>query len=286
MRVCVHARGQGADLAFVFCEPSAATAIKSYSPEVIVIPYARRRLLAGRCAGLLADPRSTRTSCHRRTTDAADVQSYFSRLHVLVVGPGLGRDPAVQARVTETLREACKAQLPLIIDGVRRCRVPHLDPVPSSLTSADARLCPGRPGARREEPRHPARQPARHPDPERERVWSPLQSPGPWFNGSTRAGQRGRVNAGVRAGLATETGNLRLCCVQKVHEADGANPAVAARELAIALGNPTIVRKGAHDIITDGGPGTAGADSFALSPRPYPAPSPHPPPRCLTRPAA
>ena len=45
---------------------------------------------------------------------------------------------------------------------------------------------------------------------------------------------------------------------QGVHEADGADPLIAARAVAVALGHATVVRKGKHDIVTDGMDGTAG----------------------------
>jgi len=36
--VWVRGRRQGADLAFVFCQPDAAIPVKAYSPELIVVP--------------------------------------------------------------------------------------------------------------------------------------------------------------------------------------------------------------------------------------------------------
>lgn len=56
----------GSDLVFVFCTSSAAIPIKSYSPELIVIP--------------ILDSVDVETSLPR----------YLTGLHALVIGPGLG----------------------------------------------------------------------------------------------------------------------------------------------------------------------------------------------------
>jgi len=49
---------------------------------------------------------------------AADaVSRWFSRLDVLVVGPGLGRDPLVIRTVAEIIRRAREVNLPLVIDA-------------------------------------------------------------------------------------------------------------------------------------------------------------------------
>lgn len=76
----------GADMAHVFCSPSAATAIKAYSPELIVHP----------------------------TLDAA--LTCLPRLHVMVVGPGLGRD--VDAAWLPTLFGRIRERdLPVVVDA-------------------------------------------------------------------------------------------------------------------------------------------------------------------------
>ncbi len=41
----------GADMAYVICTPSAAAAIKSYSPELMVLPYLPERPLEQHDAG-------------------------------------------------------------------------------------------------------------------------------------------------------------------------------------------------------------------------------------------
>ncbi|XP_049958781.1 ATP-dependent (S)-NAD(P)H-hydrate dehydratase [Schistocerca serialis cubense] len=83
----------GCDLSHVFCCKEAAPVIKSYSPDLIVHP-------------VLDAP------------DAPDqVFPWLERLHVLVVGPGLGRNPKIldsTARIVEAWRSEKK---PLVVDA-------------------------------------------------------------------------------------------------------------------------------------------------------------------------
>lgn len=60
----------GADLSHVFCTRDAAPVIKSYSPELIVHP-------------LLDAPEA-----------GSKIEPWLDRLHVVLIGPGLGRDEA------------------------------------------------------------------------------------------------------------------------------------------------------------------------------------------------
>ncbi|XP_037945817.1 ATP-dependent (S)-NAD(P)H-hydrate dehydratase-like [Teleopsis dalmanni] len=83
----------GADLAHVFCSREAAACIKSYSPELIVHP--------------LLD-----------VDDALQkIEPWLERLHVLVVGPGLGRDPNICKTVINLINMCLKINKPLIIDA-------------------------------------------------------------------------------------------------------------------------------------------------------------------------
>ncbi|GBG30548.1 ATP-dependent S-NADPH-hydrate dehydratase [Hondaea fermentalgiana] len=82
----------GADLAFVLCEESAAVPIKSYTPEVIVLP----------------------TMSEANIDRAVDL---LPRVHVLVIGPGLGRDETTLKLTTKLIREAMGKDVPLVLDG-------------------------------------------------------------------------------------------------------------------------------------------------------------------------
>lgn len=83
----------GADLVHVFCAASAGPVIKSYSPELIVHP-------------ILDD-----------TNGIALIEQWLDRLHVLVIGPGLGRDESTLNTIT-TLVNICKSlKKPLLLDA-------------------------------------------------------------------------------------------------------------------------------------------------------------------------
>ncbi|KAH8280187.1 hypothetical protein KR054_009951 [Drosophila jambulina] len=83
----------GADLAHVFCHSNASTAIKSYSPDLIVHPVLD-------CA------------------DAVDkILPWLKRLHVIVFGPGLGREPKIIETATNLLKLCLNAQKPTVIDA-------------------------------------------------------------------------------------------------------------------------------------------------------------------------
>ncbi|XP_002132285.3 ATP-dependent (S)-NAD(P)H-hydrate dehydratase [Drosophila pseudoobscura] len=83
----------GADLSHVFCQANAAPVIKSYSPDLIVHPV---------------------LDC----LDAVDkIQPWLERLHVIVIGPGLGREPLILQTVTNVLKLCTKLQKPIVIDA-------------------------------------------------------------------------------------------------------------------------------------------------------------------------
>lgn len=94
----------GADLAYIFCSKEAATPIKSYSPELMVTAvYDTERI--------------------SRDTDAATdemvekVVNMFPRMHVLVVGPGLGRNPEVLEAAKRIIQRARAENIPTVIDA-------------------------------------------------------------------------------------------------------------------------------------------------------------------------
>lgn len=93
----------GADLSHVICEPQASQVIKSYSPNLMVHPYMRQ-------------------SHHAAPTESieevsARVISMLPRLHVLVIGPGLGRDPFMQETCARVIIEARRLEMPFVLDA-------------------------------------------------------------------------------------------------------------------------------------------------------------------------
>ncbi|CAG5101648.1 Similar to AAEL000673: ATP-dependent (S)-NAD(P)H-hydrate dehydratase (Aedes aegypti), partial [Cotesia congregata] len=83
----------GADLVHIFCTKDAATAIKSFSPEPIVHPL----------------------------LDHADairqIKPWLDRLHVILIGPGLGRDEKIFKIIAELISICRELKKPLILDA-------------------------------------------------------------------------------------------------------------------------------------------------------------------------
>lgn len=84
----------GSDLAYVFCSQDSALAIKSYSPEVIVLP-----VLSHEDNGL------------------SEITSFLPKLHSLVIGPGLGREESVEEMIVKLIPRVRERNIPVIIDA-------------------------------------------------------------------------------------------------------------------------------------------------------------------------
>ncbi|AEY95573.1 FACR055Wp [Eremothecium gossypii FDAG1] len=94
----------GSDLVHVLCEWNAATPIKAYSPDLMVHPHLRDSSSLAR--GL--EP----------ATEA--VRALVDRVHVLVLGPGLGRDPAMLrsvAGILEYVADKHEGGIPVVLDA-------------------------------------------------------------------------------------------------------------------------------------------------------------------------
>ncbi|RDX56402.1 Ribokinase-like protein [Lentinus brumalis] len=87
----------GADLSHVICSPTAANAIKSYSPDLIVHPILRED----------QTPEAVRPT----------LSSLLSRLHVLIVGPGLGREEYMQNFAKLAVNIAKEQGMYLVLDA-------------------------------------------------------------------------------------------------------------------------------------------------------------------------
>jgi len=104
----------GADLAYVFCAQEACLPIKSYSPELMVAPVYNA---AGFDA--LADDYEENDKTKKQIIDrmVQEVTSKMERLHVLVVGPGMGRCPLVCEATARIIEHAKKKKLALVLDA-------------------------------------------------------------------------------------------------------------------------------------------------------------------------
>ncbi|KAF8817404.1 YjeF domain-containing protein [Phlegmacium glaucopus] len=87
----------GADLSHVICSPTAAGAIKSYSPDLIVHPILDENLPSDKVK--------------------PELQSILSRLHVLIVGPGLGREPHMLSYAKTAVSMAKKQGMYVVLDA-------------------------------------------------------------------------------------------------------------------------------------------------------------------------
>lgn len=74
----------GCDLGHIFCNKTSATAIKTYSPEIIVHPM----FVSDEEACLLAEGRR-----HVPELWMEKIMAWSKAINIWVVGPGLGRDP-------------------------------------------------------------------------------------------------------------------------------------------------------------------------------------------------
>ncbi|KIW83580.1 YjeF family domain-containing protein [Fonsecaea pedrosoi CBS 271.37] len=100
----------GCDMSYVFCEPSAAPTIKSYSPNLMVSPILRSTASISQ-AQKEQDPSGEEL--------AKPILDMLPRLHVLVIGPGLGRDTVTQKQVKAVIAAAKKHNppVPMVLDA-------------------------------------------------------------------------------------------------------------------------------------------------------------------------
>jgi len=93
----------GCDMSHVICEPGAGAVIKTYSPNLMVHPYMRQS--------------KNMTESESVESVSNEVVSMLSRLHVVVIGPGLGRDKAMQDTCARVIQEARKQNIPFVLDA-------------------------------------------------------------------------------------------------------------------------------------------------------------------------
>lgn len=100
----------------VICTPAAAAVIKTYSPNLMVHPLMRQTYRP-------EHDTVASTSLHSRTPDhnvdqiAHEIIEMLPRLHVLVIGPGLGRDPLMQATIARVILAARERNIPIVLDA-------------------------------------------------------------------------------------------------------------------------------------------------------------------------
>lgn len=92
----ISAMRLGADLAYVICSEKAGQVIKGYSPDLIATPL---------------------LDCQDESTFDSEMNCLLTRLHALVIGPGLGREKLLQARAKKLIEAAKARSLPLVLDA-------------------------------------------------------------------------------------------------------------------------------------------------------------------------
>lgn len=99
----------GCDMSHVICTPGAAAVIKTYSPNLMVHPLMRQS----------PNPESSDQSASSEPADkvASRIIDMLPRIHVLVIGPGLGRDPLMQDTVARVVEAARKQDTPVVLDA-------------------------------------------------------------------------------------------------------------------------------------------------------------------------
>lgn len=125
----ISALKTGCDVVHVFCTPSAAPVIKSYSPEIIAHPYVLARDLASRND---ANDRSENVRSGSNDDDPSHsneqeenafeggvrkTERWLRNIDALVVGPGLGRDATSVAFAREILTFARRLNIPTVVDA-------------------------------------------------------------------------------------------------------------------------------------------------------------------------
>jgi len=83
----------GADLVHVFCEKGAGAVIKGYSPELIVHPVLDTEY------------------------GIEEIDQWLPRLHVVVLGPGLGRNQSMLGRISLIMEKAKTLNIPIVLDA-------------------------------------------------------------------------------------------------------------------------------------------------------------------------
>lgn len=101
--IAVYFSHTDAHQSHVICEPGAGQVIKTYSPNLMVHPLMRQ----------------TQNLREHETVDtvSSNVLEMLPRLHVIVIGPGLGRDKTMQETCARVITEARKQGIPFVLDA-------------------------------------------------------------------------------------------------------------------------------------------------------------------------
>ncbi|KAK8142243.1 hypothetical protein G3M48_009128 [Beauveria asiatica] len=101
----------GCDMSHVICTPAAGAVIKTYSPNLMVHPLMRQS------SSEVNESTPSGESNTGADKIASPIIDMLARLHVLVIGPGLGRDPLMLDTVEHVIRAAKAKGIPIVLDA-------------------------------------------------------------------------------------------------------------------------------------------------------------------------
>ncbi|OTA69353.1 Ribokinase-like protein [Hypoxylon sp. EC38] len=104
----------GCDMSHVVCTPAAAAVIKTYSPNLMVHPLMRQSPPRPSVPGSGSPSAAADTDPEQVSSKIIDM---LPRLHVLVIGPGLGRDPLMHETCAKVLAAARERKMPVVLDA-------------------------------------------------------------------------------------------------------------------------------------------------------------------------
>ncbi|KAI9903017.1 hypothetical protein N3K66_002369 [Trichothecium roseum] len=104
----------GCDMSHVICTPGAGAVIKTYSPNLMVHPLMQQQQQQ-------QQQQEQQSAPDVKGGDAEEIASpiidMLPRLHVLVAGPGLGRDPLMHDTVALVVGAARRRGMPVVLDA-------------------------------------------------------------------------------------------------------------------------------------------------------------------------
>lgn len=105
----------GCDMSHVICTPTASVVIKSYSPNLMVHPLMRSSPISPSASLSGGDGQKSEDTDPDKIAER--IIPMLDRLHVLVIGPGLGRDPLMQDTCARVIRAAREKNMPMVLDA-------------------------------------------------------------------------------------------------------------------------------------------------------------------------
>lgn len=119
---CLSSMLLGADMGHIICEARAGPILKSLSPDLIVFPYLHESSSSSsslRKGPAHDDDGNGDGTAEEVTADSIfqKIKPLFDRMHAVIIGPGLGRDPLMQETTKRVLAYLRTTDTPVVIDA-------------------------------------------------------------------------------------------------------------------------------------------------------------------------